>query len=229
MGNYAAMWERFGGMIIQSIGRHAVITLTAECLGILIALPLGIFLSYHKKAAQPILAFFGVINTIPSLALLGVAMIVLGLGFAPAVVVLFLYSILPILRNTFTGVTQVDKKYIRAARGMGMSEWQTLWRVKLPLALPVILAGIRISTVYVVSWGTLAAFIGGGGLGDPIWMGMQGYNFPLMFAGAIPTTLMALAFSFVLGRVQAFAQHRSTRETPKAQKPLSAARGEAQV
>ena len=137
---------------------------------------------------------------------------------------LFLYSILPILRNTYTGLTEVEDKYIRAARGMGMSSAQILWRIKLPLALPVILSGIRISTVYVVSWGTLAAFIGGGGLGDPIWMGMQSYNFPLVFAGAIPTTLMALFFSLALGQVQALARRKTHIETTKS-KRLSAKRG----
>ncbi len=212
MGSIIALWPRYGQLILSSIGRHAVITLTAECMGILLALPLGILLSYHPKAAKGVLAVFGVINTIPSLALLGVAMVALGLGFAPAVVVLFLYSILPILRNTYTGITEVAPKYIRAAKGMGMSKMQILWNVQLPLALPVTLAGVRISTVYVVSWGTLAAFIGAGGLGDPIWMGMQSYNFPLVFAGAIPTTLMALFFSFALGRIQRMAARRSTRE-----------------
>ena len=145
-----------------------------------------------------VLAVFGVVNTIPSLVLLGVAMIVLGLGFVPAVAVLFVYSLLPIMRNIYTGIRGVDGKYIKAARGMGMSRMQILQRIQIPLALPVIIAGIRLSAIYIISWATLSAFIGAGGLGDLIWMGLQSFHYGMVLAGAIPATLLALATSFLL-------------------------------
>lgn len=199
-------------LIWTAVRQHIIICLVAEICGLLVALPLGIFLTRHKKAANIVLTVFGVINTIPSLVLLGVAMIVLGLGFVPAVAVLFIYSLLPIMRNTYTGITEVDAKYIKAARGMGMSRWQILRLVQVPLAMPVILSGIRLSSIYIISWATLSAFIGAGGLGDLIWMGLQSYNYSMIFSGAVPATILALLVSFLLTRAEHAATRRSFRE-----------------
>lgn len=202
-------------MVLTAVWQHLLIVLTAMGLGLLVALPVGTLLSYHRKAAKYILGVFGVINTIPSLVLLGVAMTLLGVGFMPAVAVLFVYSMLPVLRNTYTGLTGVNYKYIKAARGMGMSPMQVLLKVRLPLALPVIIAGIRLSVVYVVSWATLAAFIGAGGLGDLIWMGMQTYDLPMVFAGALPATVMALLASFLIGWIEKWTRRRNERTARK--------------
>lgn len=199
-------------LILSSLGRHIFICAISLFFGILVAVPLGILLTYHKRAASVVLTVLSVVNTIPSIVLLGVAMILFGLGIYPAVVVLFLYSLLPIVRATYTGILDVDPKYIKAARGMGMSRIEILRIVQLPLSLPSIITGIRLSAIYIISWATLAAFIGGGGLGDVIWMGLQSYNFNLVICGAVPATLLAFIISWVLNRVIRLTQKHVSRE-----------------
>ena len=197
------------GDIWTAIYEHIIISLTAVVLGILIAFPVGILLTRNKRVARVVLAVFGIVNTIPSLVLLGVAMVLLGLGFVPAVAVLFVYSLLPIMRNTYVGISEVDPQYIKAAKGVGMSSMQTLVRVQIPLALPVIISGVRLSTVYVISWGTLSTFIGAGGLGDLLWGGLNSYNYNKVFSGALPATLLALLASFLLSMVERLVRRRS--------------------
>ncbi len=198
------------GLILTALGQHILISITAVVLGIVIAVPAGIVLSRHKKAASVVLGVFGVVNTIPSIVLLGAAMILLGLGFIPAVAVLFLYSLLPIMRSTYTGITEINPKYIKAAHGVGMSSLQVLRLVQIPLAIPAIVTGIRLSTIYIISWATLSAFIGGGGLGDLIWMGLQSYNFNLVLCGAIPATMLSLLASALLSRlIKITGKHKS--------------------
>ncbi len=197
--------------ILTAIGQHVMLSITAIIAGVVVAVPIGIMLARNKKAATVVLGIFGVINTIPSIVLLGAAMMVLGLGFSPAVVVLFLYCLLPIMRGTCTGISQVNPKYIKAALGMGMSRFDMLRLVQLPLATPSIITGIRLSSIYVISWATLATFIGAGGLGDIIWRGLQTYNFSLVLCGAIPATILSLAVSAVLNQVITMAR-RYTRE-----------------
>ena len=210
MGEFLREVVRSSDLILTALGQHVAISAAALLLGIVVAVPAGVALTYRPKLASAVLALFGVVNTIPSIVLLGVAMIVLGLGFAPAVAVLFLYSLLPILRGTYTGIREVSPKCIKAARGMGMSRMQMLRLVQLPLALPAIITGIRLSTIYIISWATLSAFIGGGGLGDLIWMGLQSYNFNLVLCGAIPATILALLVSALLNRVIRLSRrHRS--------------------
>ena len=199
-------------LVLTAVMEHIIISFTALFLGILVAFPTGVVLSLRRRAAGPVLAVFSVVNTLPSLVLLGVAMIALGVGFWPAVAVLFLYSLLPIMRNTYTGIREVDDKYVKAARGMGMSRLQILQKVQLPLALPVILAGIRMSAIYIISWATLSAFIGAGGLGDLIWMGLQSYNYSMIFAGAVPATVLALGVSLVLTKAESLASRLSFHE-----------------
>ncbi|HHX70767.1 MAG TPA: ABC transporter permease [Gallicola sp.] len=185
-------------MIGKAIGQHLLISIVALSLGIFVALPVGVLLTRNKKVANIVLNIFNVINTIPSLVLLGFAMIILGLGFVPAVAVLFLYSLLPIMRNTYTGINTIEPKYIKAARGMGMSRNEMLFNIQIPLALPSIITGIRISIIYIISWATLSAFIGAGGLGDLIWSGLQAYNYNMIFAGALPATILALIANLLL-------------------------------
>ena len=207
MSDLIAYYTSNSGMVLTALAEHIQISLTAVGLGFLVAFPVGILLTKHPKTASVVLGFFSAVNTIPSIVLLGVAMMILGIGFWPSTAVLFLYSLLPILRNTYTGITGVDEKYIKAARGMGMSRTQIMTKVQIPLALPVIISGIRLSTIYIISWATLSAFIGAGGLGDLIWMGLQSYNFNLVLCGAIPATLLALAASGLL----TFAENMASR------------------
>jgi len=190
--------QKNNAILLKALGQHIVICLVALGLGFLIAFPVGILLTHKRKASAAVLGFFGVVNTIPSLVLLGVAMVVMGIGFAPAVAVLFVYSLLPIMRNTYTGITDVPYKYIKAATGVGMSPMQILTKVEIPLALPAIITGIRLSSIYIISWATLSTFIGAGGLGDLIWSGLQSYNYNMLMLGALPATFLALAVSFLL-------------------------------
>lgn len=182
--------------------RHIELVGISVLTGIVISIPSGIILSRCKKAAAPVLAVAGTIQTIPGLVMLGFALILFGIGMLPALVVLSLYAVLPIMRNTYTGITEVDKSYIEAARGIGMTNIQILFKVEMPLALSSIIGGIRISTVYIVSWSTLAALIGAGGLGDPIWTGLATYNSRLILAGAIPSAILAFVLSGLLGLLQ---------------------------
>lgn len=126
-----------------------------------------------------------------------------GIGKIPAVIALFLYSLLPILRNTYVGIKSVDATYLDAAKGMGMSQMQRLVQIELPLAMGVIMAGIRVSTVYVISWTTLASYIGAGGLGDFIFNGLNLYRMDLVLMGTIPITLLALLSDALLKRSEA--------------------------
>lgn len=182
--------------------RHIELVGISVFTGMIISIPLGIFLSRKRRIAAPVLALAGTIQTIPGLVMLGFALILFGIGMFPALVVLSLYAILPILRNTYTGITEVDKSYIEAARGIGMTNMQILFKVEMPLALSSIIGGIRISTVYIVSWSTLAALIGAGGLGDPIWTGLATYNTRMILAGAIPSAILACILSGLIGLLQ---------------------------
>lgn len=189
-------------VILRSLAQHIELVLAAVGVGIIISLPLGIFLTRHPRLANPVLTIAGIVQTIPGLVMLGFALLLFGVGFVPALVVLTLYSILPILHNTYLGIEQVSAKYKDAARGIGMTNLQILFQVELPLALPTIISGIRISTVYIVSWATLAGMIGAGGLGDLIWTGLSTYNTNYILAGAIPSAILALLFSALISLIQ---------------------------
>ncbi|MFA5634695.1 MAG: ABC transporter permease [Anaerovoracaceae bacterium] len=191
--------------------RHIELVGISVFIGIVISIPLGIVLSRHRKLAGTVLAIAGTIQTIPGLVMLGFALIFLGIGMLPALVILSLYAILPILRNTYTGITEVDPSYTEAARGIGMTNMQMLFKVELPLALSSIIGGIRISTVYIVSWATLASYIGAGGLGDPIWTGLATYNTKLILSGAVPSAILALVLSGLIGLLQRILTPRGLR------------------
>ena len=158
-------------------------------------------MSRNRKAAISIMGFANVVQTIPSIALLGALIPLLGIGFKPAIVALFLYSILPILRNTYTGIVDIPKSLTEVADAQGLTPSQKLTYLELPQAAPVILAGIRTSTVICVGTGTLAAFIGSGGLGEPILAGISLNDTGLILSGAIPASLLALILDFILGRM----------------------------
>lgn len=189
-------------LIVDATLQHIFISLVAVLLGALVAIPLGILLTRKKGMAKPIMAVAGIVQTIPSLVLFGLAMPVFGIGIKTGLIVLVLYSILPILQNTYTGIREVEHKYIEAAKGMGMGSIQVLLNIELPIALPVIVAGIRISTVYIISWATIAALIGSGGLGDLIFTGLQTYNYNMILSGALPACLLALVTGALIGAVQ---------------------------
>ena len=190
------------GKILDQVLAHIGLTFISLLIAVAIGLPLGIFIARRKTFAAPVLGFTGVLQTIPSIALLGFMIPLLGIGPKPAIVALFLYALLPIVRNTFTGITGVDASVREAAKGMGMSSRQILAKIELPLAMPVILAGIRTATVINVGVATLAAYIAAGGLGEFIFGGIALNNTNMILAGAIPAALLAIFFDFILSKVQ---------------------------
>ncbi|MFD2999250.1 ABC transporter permease/substrate-binding protein [Pontibacter toksunensis] len=190
------------GKLLEQTLEHIGLTFISLALAILIGLPLGLFITRYKKAVGPVFGITGILQTIPSIALLGFLIPVLGIGPKPAIFALFLYSLLPIIRNAFAGVTQVDATVKEAARGMGMTNWQLLTRVELPLALPVLFAGIRTAAVLNVGVATLAAYIAAGGLGEFIFGGIALNNTPMILAGAVPAALLAIGIDFLLARLQ---------------------------
>src|SRR6478736_6306991 len=195
--------QQRGKLFDQTIA-HIGLTFISLLIAVVIGLPLGIFIARRKKAAGIVLNIAGILQTIPSIALLGFMIPLLGIGPLPAITALFLYALLPIIRNTYTGINEVDENISEAATAMGFSSWQTLIKVELPLAFPVILAGIRTATVINVGVATLAAYIAAGGLGEFIFGGISLNNTNMILAGAIPAALLAIFFDFLLSRVQKF-------------------------
>jgi glycine betaine/choline ABC-type transport system substrate-binding protein/ABC-type proline/glycine betaine transport system permease subunit len=181
---------------------HLLLTVVAVALSILVGLPAGLWLTRRRRMKGLVLGLAGVVQTIPSLALLGFLIPLTGIGAAPAVVALFLYALLPIVRNTVTGVEGVQAAVKEAAVGMGMTDWEVLRKVELPLATPSILAGIRTATVVSVGVATLAALIGGGGLGVYVFRGISLANTAMLLAGAVPAALLALSLDAALGVVE---------------------------
>jgi osmoprotectant transport system permease protein len=190
--------------IFEQTIEHIGLTVVALAIAVFIGLPLGILLTRYKKLSSSVLGVTGIIQTIPSVALLGFLLPFLGIGVTPAVIALFLYALLPIVRNTFTGIEEVDASVKEAARGMGMSDIQVLAKVELPLAVPVIFAGIRTATVINVGVATLCALIASGGLGEFIFRGIALNNMNMILAGAIPAALLALILDGLLSIVQKY-------------------------
>jgi len=188
-------WSGF----LMKTWEHLYISLIAGVLGILVAVPLGIAMTRFKKGAGFILGVLSVIQTFPSFAILAFFIPILGVGKIPAIVALFFYSVLPILRNTYTGVSEVDPALVEAATGMGMNSWKRLAKIELPLALPVLMAGIRTSMVLIIGTATIAALIGAGGLGELILLGLdRGADVNLILLGAIPAALLAILLDVFL-------------------------------
>ncbi len=208
-------FSEYGSQLATKTWEHLYISFIALFLGIVVAVPLGILLTRVPKIAGFVLGVVGVIQTFPSLAILAFFIPLLGIGKTPAIVALFLYSMLPILRNTFIGVRGVNQNLVEAGRGMGMTAFERTMNVELPLAIPVIMAGVRLSAVYLIGWATLASFIGGGGLGDFIFDGLNLFRTDLIIGGAIPVTLLALLVDFLLGRFEVLATPKGLKESRK--------------
>lgn len=189
-------------LIGEKLLEHLYISVISLAMGILVAVPLGILLSKYQKISNGVMGVASVLQTIPSFALLALMIPIFGVGKKTAIAALFIYSLLPILRNTFLGLTSVTPSAIDAAKGMGMEERQILMKVKIPLALPVIMAGIRLSAVYVLAWTTLASYVGAGGLGDFIFNGLNNYVPPMILWGTIPITALALLTDYLFGRLE---------------------------
>src|ERR1700680_2443477 len=193
------------GEVIERTAEHIELVAAAMAIALIIGLPLGIALVRRRALQRWVLGIANVVQTIPSLPLFGFLIPVPwigGVGASTAIVALALYALLPILRNTCTGIAGVDPAIIESARGMGMTPQQVLWQVQLPLAAPVMLAGIRVATVISIGVTTIAAAIGAGGLGVFIFRGVAMVNNQVILAGAIPAALLAVIADFGLGVLQ---------------------------
>ena len=188
--------------VFSQLLEHIELTLVSLCIAVLLGVTTGILISVYRKSTQTVLSIVNTVQTIPSLALLGFLLPFFGIGVVPAIIALFLYALLPIVRNTYTGISEVDAAVKESAIAMGMKRSQVLFKVELPLALPYIMAGIRTASVINVGVATLSAFIAAGGLGKFILQGIQLNNTNMILAGAIPASILALLFDAILGRVQ---------------------------
>lgn len=206
-----SLWELFFTFVARSYPRilsltwqHLYISATALAISLAICIPLGIYLTRNERLAPFVIGLANVFQTIPSLALLGFLIFLFGIGNDNAIAALVLYSMLPILQNTYTGLRNVPPSLIEAARGMGMTETQILLKVQLPLARPVLIAGIRVATVWTIGTATLASAIGGGGLGRLIFSGLASIRNEVILAGAIPATLLALGADQLLKKLERY-------------------------
>jgi osmoprotectant transport system permease protein len=198
---WSFMYEQSDKLLTQT-AQHLGLTFISLLLAVTIGLPVGILIARKRSFAAGVLGIAGVLQTIPSIALLGFMIPLLGIGPKPAIVALLIYALLPIIRNTYTGIIGIDKHVIEAAKALGMSRQQILLRVELPLAMPVLLAGIRTATVINVGVATLASYIAAGGLGEFIFGGISLNNTNMILAGAIPAALLAVLLDFLLSRLQ---------------------------
>jgi osmoprotectant transport system permease protein len=195
-------WAKYGSELLQHSTEHFWLVLASTAIALVIGIPLGILLTRQPQLKALVLGFANVVQTIPSLALFGVLIpipLIGGIGDRTALIALVLYALLPIIRNTFLGITTVNPAVIEAGRGMGMTDWQLLKQVELPLAMPVILGGVRVATVISVGLATIAAAIGAGGLGVFIFRGLAVVDNELILAGAVPAAIMALLADTLLG------------------------------
>ena len=196
--------QDYGADLLRAIGLHTIYVLISVVIGFAAGLGFGILLSLI-----PILSIF---QTIPGLVFIGVLFIWWGNIYPTVIVALSVYAMFPVLKNTYTGILEVEPKYIEAAKGCGMSSFQTLVRVELPLAMPVIISGLRMAAIYTVSWAVLASMIGLGGLGDFVYRGTSSNNNTLILLGAIPAAILAVLFGLVIDLLQKRVTPRGLRK-----------------
>jgi len=188
-----------GGEILEALGQHIYLTVVAMALAIAVSVPLGLLLTrLPRVAANIVITVVGIVQTLPSLALVGLMVPLLGAGPKGCITALFLYALLPIVRNTYTGILNVDPATLEAARGMGMTSAQIMLKIEMPLSVPVIMAGVRTSTIICVGVATLGGIVGAGGLGELIWIGIDRSSDALIYAGALPAMGLALVLDGIL-------------------------------
>jgi osmoprotectant transport system permease protein len=188
--------------ILDKVGEHLYLAGVAVLLACAVGIPVGFLITNNKKVASIVVGIANTIQTIPSLALFAFAISIFGIGADNAIFALFLYALLPIIKNTLIGIRNVSPTMIEAARGMGMSRMQIMFQVEVPLAISVIMGGVRIATVTAIGIATIATLIGAGGLGQLIYQGIGMMNYEMIFAGAICSAALALLADFLLGLVE---------------------------
>ncbi|GGJ84962.1 ABC transporter permease [Lentibacillus kapialis] len=207
MAEFIDTFQNRQDMLLETIWEHLQVSLLSLIIAIIIAVPIGLILTRYQRIAEPIIGLSAIMQTIPSLAVLAFLIPFFGIGTTPAIIALTVYGLLPILRNTYTGINEVEPALKEAATGMGMNSVKRLTKVELPIAMPVIMAGIRTSMVLIVGTTTIAALIGAGGLGELILLGIdRGADLNLILLGAIPAALLAIFLDFVLRGLEKFSR-----------------------
>ena len=195
---YIDRWPWF----LELLGEQLRISLISVLLAGSLGLAIGIFIAGHPRLKEPVMAVCNLFYTIPAIALIGLLIPLIGIGEKNAIMAIVLYGIMPMVRNTCTGISGVDAGIIDAATGLGSTRWQILIKIRLPLAAGVILAGLRNVVVMSIATGSIAAFVGGGGLGEAIFRGITMYNPAMTFAGSLLLVIMALTCDYILGRLE---------------------------
>ena len=195
---YISRWPWF----LELIGEQLKISLIAVLIAGVLGMLLGIFIAEHRRFAEPVMAVCNVFYTIPAIALIGLLIPLIGIGERNAIIAIVLYGIMPMVRNTYTGITNIDASTIDAALGLGSTKRQIMFRIRLPLAASVIIAGLRNVVVMSIATGSIAAFVGGGGLGEAIFRGITMYNTAMTFAGSLLLVLLALICDYSLSRLE---------------------------
>lgn len=210
-----ALMDTYGSMLLNAIGTHMLYVMVSVALGAAAGMILGIVLSRVPKWSVVILPILSVFQTIPGLAFIGILFLITGMKPITVIIALSVYVIFPVLKNTYAGILSVEDKYVEAAKGCGMTSFQTLMRVELPLASPTIIAGLRMAVIYTVSWAVLAAMIGLGGLGDFIYQGTTSNNNTLILLGAIPAAVIAIVLGLIIDVLQKRLTPRGIREVKR--------------
>lgn len=204
-GFVADNWQQTLSLLVQ----HIQIVTVAIAVALPIGVALGTLIIYNETAATVVLWLTGIMLTIPSIALFGLLIPLLGIGKPPVIFALILYSQLPIVRNTYVGLNRVDNAAVEAGKGLGMTRRQRLWRVRLPMALPVIMAGVRNAVVILIGIAAIGAFIGAGGLGDYIFNGISEANTPMIVAGTVVLSLLALTIDYGFGAIEQYFREKT--------------------
>lgn len=207
--------DTYGLLLLKAIGVHTLYVLASVSIGFVLGLLLGILLSRIPKWSGVILPVVSIFQTIPGLVFIGILFLWLGMVPATVIIALSIYAMFPVLKNTYTGILGVEPKYVEAAKCCGMSPLQQLLKVELPLAIPSIMAGLRMSAVYTVSWAVLASIIGLGGLGEFIYQGTSSNNTTLILLGAIPAALLAVVIGSLIDYLQKKITPRGLRKEGK--------------
>jgi len=207
-----ALIDTYGAKLAGDIAVHTGYVLISVAIGFALGLALGIALSRIPKWSGILLPVISIFQTIPGLVFIGLLFLWLGMVPATVIIALSIYAMFPVLKNTYTGILEVDGQYIEAARGCGMSRLQALYKVELPLAMPTIIAGLRMAAVYTVSWAVLAAMIGLGGLGDFVYQGTSSNNDTLILLGAVPAAILAVVIGALIDLLQKKVTPRGLRK-----------------
>ncbi|MBY0223982.1 ABC transporter permease [Mammaliicoccus sciuri] len=212
--NYFEFWRDRYPSILEYAVQHLIMSALSLVIGILVTIPLAILLTRLKRNFLKSLVFniANVFQTVPTIAMLALMIPILGIGMKPAVTAMFLYSLLPLLRNTYAGIQSIDSGIVDAAKGMGYNSFQSLIKVELPLAMPYIMSGIRVTSVYIISWVTMAAVIGAGGLGGLIISGIGFNDKNLIFTGTLLAIVLAVATDLLFARFEK-SRNRTRRKT----------------